>query len=70
VPLPDPKVERQRERMKLVGEMSSPMDPAARLRFLPSKMHLMEEGYIPKLEERFPGHFVAEHDDILELQIV
>ncbi len=70
VPLPDPKVERQRERMKLVGEMSSPMDPAARLRFLPSKMHLMEEGYIPKLEERFPGHFVAEHDDILDLQIV
>ena len=69
VPLPDPKVERKRERIKLVGEMSSPMDPAARLRFLPSKMHLMEEGYIPKLEERFPGHFVAEHDDIGELII-
>ena len=67
VPLPDPKVERKRERIKLVGEMSSPMDPAARLRFLPSKMHLMKEGYIPKLEERFPGHFVAEHDDIGEL---
>ena len=70
VPLPDPKVERQRKRMKLVGEMSSPMDPAARLRFLPSKAHLMSEGYIPKLEERFPGHFVAEHDDISELMVL
>ncbi|MCL4155609.1 UNVERIFIED_CONTAM: hypothetical protein GTU68_024976 [Idotea baltica] len=69
VPLPDPKVERKRQRIKLLGEMSSPMDPAARLRFLPSKMHLMKEGYIPKLEERFPGHFVAEHDDIEELII-
>ncbi|RVU83562.1 ABC transporter ATP-binding protein [Leucothrix sargassi] len=69
VPLPDPKVERQRQRMKLVGEMSSPMDPAARLRFLPSKAHLMSEGYIPKLEERFPGHFVAEHDDIQTLMV-
>jgi oligopeptide/dipeptide ABC transporter ATP-binding protein len=69
VPLPDPKVERQRQRLKLVGEMSSPMDPAARLRFLPSKLHLMESGYIPKLEERFPGHFVAEHDDLSELLI-
>ena len=69
VPLPDPKVERQRQRMKLVGEMSSPIDPAARLRFLPSKAHLVEEGYIPKLEERFPGHFVAEHDDISELLV-
>ena len=69
VPLPDPKVERKRQRMKLIGEMSSPMDPSARLRFLPSKAHLVEEGYIPKLEERFPGHFVAEHDDIGELII-
>ncbi|PWQ94490.1 ABC transporter ATP-binding protein [Leucothrix arctica] len=69
VPLPDPKIERKRQRIKLVGEMSSPMDPAARLRFLPSKMHLMKDGYIPKLEERFPGHFVAEHDDISELLI-
>ena len=69
VPLPDPKVERKRQRIKLLGEMSSPMDPAARLRFLPSKMHLMKDGYIPKLEERFPGHFVAEHDAIEELLI-
>ena len=67
VPLPDPKVERKRQRIKLVGEMSSPMDPAARMRFLPSKVHLAKEGYIPKLEECFPRHFVAEHDAIEDL---
>jgi oligopeptide/dipeptide ABC transporter ATP-binding protein len=67
VPLPDPRVEKKRVRIKLKGELASPMDPAAKMRFLPSMCHLAGDGYVPKLEERFPGHFVAEHDAIEEL---
>lgn len=69
VPIPDPKVERQRQRIKLKGELSSPMDPAARLRFLPSRVGKVEATYVPKLLEHTPGHFVAEHDPIEELLI-
>ncbi len=69
VPLPDPRLERGRARIKLKGELSSPIDPRARMRFLPSKLHLASQGYVPKLEERMPGHFVAEHDPIEELLV-
>jgi len=67
VPIPDPKVERGRKRIKLKGELASPMDPRARMRFLPSKVSLADQGYVPKLEESAPGHFVAEHDPIEQL---
>jgi len=60
VPIPDPRVERTRERIRLPGELPSPLDPAAGLRFLPSKRGT--EGYLPRLVEVRPGHFVAEHD--------
>lgn len=70
VPIPDPKVERQRQRIKLKGELSSPMDPAARLRFLPSKLNGADDTYTPELQERFPGHFVAEHDPIEDLLVL
>ena len=69
IPIPDPVAERQRQRIRLKGERSSPMDPKARLRFLPSRLDEVEKNdttstYIPRLEERFPNHFVAEHDSI------
>ncbi len=65
VPIPDPRVERERRRIKL-KELPSALEHQSRLRFLPSRI----EGatvYRPKLEERFPGHFVAEHDPIESL---
>lgn len=67
VPLPDPGVEKKRQRIRLKGELSSALDPLARLRFLPSKLDSAGTGYVPKLQERFPGHFVAEHDAIEDL---
>lgn len=66
VPIPDPEIEKNRKRLRLKGELASPIDPMARLRFLPS--HIGGDApYLPKLQERFPGHFVAEHDPIEDL---
>lgn len=62
VPIPDPIVERSRKRIKLTGDLASPLDPTAALRFLPSKLAAGELDYNPKLLETTPGHFVAEHD--------
>jgi len=67
VPIPDPKIERTRTRIKLAGELPSPLDPDAALRFLPSK--LGAPGYQPALEQPRPGHFVAEHDPIESLLV-
>ena len=64
VPAPDPELEQQRQRIKLVGELSSPMEPGARLRFLPSRKDSVADDYVPLLSERYPSHFVAEHDNI------
>ncbi len=64
VPIPDPIVERQRQRLRLPGELPSPMDRKATLRFLPSKLALGEHDYVPKLEEVAAGHYVAEHDSL------
>ena len=62
VPIPDPDIEKSRKRIKLKGELSSPIDPAARLRFLRSREQALSADYVPQISERFPGHFVAEHD--------
>ena len=67
VPIPDPKIERQRQRLKLAGELPSPLDPGAALRFLPSKREADGGAYVPKLLQPSPGHFVAEHDPIEQL---
>ncbi len=64
VPVADPVVERQRQRIRLIGELTSPMDPTARLRFLPSRLHAGDTGYVPAINESFDGHFVAEHDSL------
>jgi len=58
-PIPDPAVERTRQRLKLKGEPPSPMDPKAAFRFLPSRR---ETGPPPELREVAPGHLVAEFD--------
>ena len=68
VPVPDPKIERARKSIKIPGELPSPMDPSAKLKFMPSKLAAGETNYIPKLIEHNPGHFVAEHDSLAELQ--
>ncbi|MFK8076135.1 MAG: dipeptide ABC transporter ATP-binding protein [Granulosicoccus sp.] len=65
VPIPDPKLERSRERIRLSDELPSPLDPKAFLRFLPSKIDSNEIDYVPKLSEVAPGHFVAEHDNVV-----
>jgi len=67
VPLPDPKVERLRKPIKIPGELPSPLDPNAQLKFLPSKLQQQATAYMPKLLELTPGHFVAEHDSLSSL---
>jgi oligopeptide/dipeptide ABC transporter ATP-binding protein len=63
-PIPDPKVERTRKRLKLAGEPPSPMDPRSALRFLPSRLPADPNAPIlaPELKEIAPGHLVAEFD--------
>ena len=67
VPIPDPAVERSRTRIRFPGELPSPMDPTAKLRFLQSKLKTNQVDYVPALQEVVPGHFVAEHDPIEDL---
>ena len=67
VPVPDPIVERQRKRIRLVGELTSPTDPAGRFRFLPSRLKSGNTERLPQLQERFTAHYVAEHDPLDEL---
>ena len=64
VPTPDPKLERERERVKLKGDLPSPLDSRAPLRFMKSVIvdDPDAEQYNPKLIEVAPGHLVAEHD--------
>ena len=64
VPIPDPKLERTKKRLAIVGELPSPLDARAQLTFLKSKMidDPDADQYRPKLIEVAPGHFVAEHD--------
>jgi len=66
VPLPDPKLERSRTRIKLHGDLPSPLDSRAALTFLKSKVidDPDAEQYVPQLVEAMPGHFVAEHDPV------
>ena len=63
-PIPDPKIERTRQRVKIVGEAPSPLDPRTAFRFLPSRLSVnaSEPVLPPALEEIEPGHFVSEFD--------
>ncbi len=64
VPNPDPQEERAREIQKLEGDLPSPLDRRATLRFMKSKLidDADAEQYKPQLVEIAPGHLVAEHD--------
>ncbi|MBL6853237.1 MAG: ABC transporter ATP-binding protein [Alphaproteobacteria bacterium] len=66
VPIPDPKLERSKKRVKLSGDLPSPLDTRAQLNFLKSKLvdDPNVEQYRPKLIEVAPGHLVAEHDPV------
>jgi len=64
VPVPDPVLEASRDRLRLPGELPSPLDPTAALRFLPSKLAAGEMTYAPKLTQAAPGHYVQEHDPL------
>jgi len=69
VPHPDPKSERARSRLKLTGDLPSPLDSRAALRFMKSKRidNPDAEQYRPALVEIAPGHLVAEHDPFDDL---
>jgi len=64
VPNADPRGERAREKLKLTGDLPSPLDSRAALRFLKSKVidDPEAEQYQPQLISIGPGHWVAEHD--------
>jgi oligopeptide/dipeptide ABC transporter ATP-binding protein len=66
VPNADPRGERAREKLRLTGDLPSPMDSRAALRFLKSKLidDPEAEQYQPQLVAIGPGHWVAEHDAI------
>ena len=66
VPIPDPHLESTRERLRIPGELPSPLDAKAALRFIPSKL-TPEADYRPVLREIAPGHFVEEHDPLEQL---
>jgi len=63
-PILDPDAARNRPRVRLAGDLPSPLDTRAGLRFLKSRLKddPNAEQYRPKLIEVGPGHFVAEHD--------
>jgi hypothetical protein len=62
--IPDPELERLRKRVRLSGEVASPLDPLAGLQFLKSRLPLSETDpiYVPQLVQIAPGHLVAEYD--------
>ena len=64
VPIPDPKLERAKSRVRLTDELPSPLDTRAGLIFLKSRQidDPDAEQYRPRLIEVAPGHLVAEHD--------
>ncbi len=63
-PSPDPEIARAKPRVRLVGDLPSPLDTRAALRFLKSRLIDDEDAvqYRPRWLEIAPGHFVAEHD--------
>jgi oligopeptide/dipeptide ABC transporter ATP-binding protein len=65
-PIPDPKIERTRQRLRLSGEPPSPLDPRAAFRFAPSRLPADPNAPIlaPELREVAPGHLVAEFDPV------
>jgi oligopeptide/dipeptide ABC transporter ATP-binding protein len=67
-PVPDPVLARSRPRVAL-GDLPSPLDTRAGLRFLRSKLKDDPdiEQYRPRMIEKGPGHFAAEFDTDLSV---
>jgi oligopeptide/dipeptide ABC transporter ATP-binding protein len=63
-PTPDPDAARAKPRVRLVGDLPSPLDTRASLRFLKSRVIDDPDAtqYRPQWIQVGPGHFVAEHD--------
>jgi peptide/nickel transport system ATP-binding protein len=64
VPIPDPRIERQRETILLAGDLPSPANPPAACRFhtrCPYVQPTRCRDETPPLRELFPGHTVACH---------
>ena len=63
IPVPDPDIERQRNQIRLEGEVPSPMNPPAGCHFCNRCSYAKEEcSYqTPVMREVEPGHFVACH---------
>ena len=63
IPIPDPKVEEEKQRIKLNGELPSPIDPPAGCRFRNRCRYATERcaKERPELREIEPNHFVACH---------
>jgi oligopeptide/dipeptide ABC transporter ATP-binding protein len=66
VPNADPRGERAREKLRLTGDLPSPLDSRAALRFLKSKVidDPEAEQYPAQMVAIGPGHWVAEHDAV------
>ncbi len=65
-PTPDPHLARNKPRVRLVGDLPSPLDTRASLRFLKSRVIDDPDAvqYRPQWIKVAPGHFVAEHDPV------
>lgn len=65
-PTPDPEAARNAKRVRLVGDLPSPLDTRASLRFLKSRLIDDPDAtqYRPQWLLVSPGHYVAEHDPI------
>ena len=64
VPIPDPALERKRERIILTGDVPSSLRPPTRLRLphpLPDRHRRVPRRMIPEWREVNPGHWVACH---------
>lgn len=63
IPVPDPDIERQRNQIRLEGEVPSPMNPPAGCHFCNRCSYAKEECscQMPVMREVEPGHFVACH---------
>ncbi len=65
-PTPDPEAARSAKRVRLVGDLPSPLDTRASLRFLKSRVIDDPDAtqYRPRWLQVASGHYVAEHDPL------